>query len=306
MRICEYGCGQEAIYKMTSGKMCCSDFYSKCPSVIEKIKNKNIGRKDSSETRMKKRISRTGKKNKKPVLLKNNKTIVCSYGCNKLAKYYFSISKKYCCEDHISKCPIERQKKSERMKGYKVSKKTKDKISKKIILLNIQNENYRINQSLTRKLTISDYQQRYPFFSKIEELRINPNKPNKKEIQVHCKNHKCLNSKEQNGWFTPTNIQLYERIRQLESKDGQGGCYFYCSQKCKNECPLFNLYSDPFKVNKKIYTQEEYQQFRNFVLERDEYICQFCGDPAEYVHHERPQKLEPVFSLDPDFAWGLL
>ena len=61
---------------------------------------------------------------------------------------------------------------------------------------------------------------------------------------------------------------------------------------------------DPNKNTFKKYTNEEYETFRNFVLERDSYICQFCGDEATDVHHERPQKLEPFFALDPDYAWS--
>jgi very-short-patch-repair endonuclease len=37
MKMCDYGCGKEAKFQMTSGKWCCEDFYSKCPN----IKNKN-------------------------------------------------------------------------------------------------------------------------------------------------------------------------------------------------------------------------------------------------------------------------
>ena len=32
--------------------------------------------------------------------------------------------------------------------------------------------------------------------------------------------------------------------------------------------------------------------------------CLACDEPATDVHHERPQKLEPFFALDPDFAWS--
>jgi 5-methylcytosine-specific restriction endonuclease McrA len=65
------------------------------------------------------------------------------------------------------------------------------------------------------------------------------------------------------------------------------------------------LKSDPFEKSEKLYTQEEYQQFREYVLERDNYKCQYCGQKAEHVHHERPQKLEPFFALDPDLAWSV-
>ena len=135
-------------------------------------------------------------------------------------------------------------------------------------------------------------------------MRYNPDKPGEKEIQVHCKNHNCRNSKEKGGWFTPTGRQIELRIYEVEK--GNGGGYFYCSEKCKQECPLYNYKGgDPFKDNELSYTPGEYQIFRQHVLERDEFKCQYCGEQAEHVHHERPQKIEPFFSLDPDFAWSV-
>jgi len=155
--------------------------------------------------------------------------------------------------------------------------------------------------SKIRKLSIEKINRKYPFFSQIEEMRYNPDKPEEKEIQVHCKNHNCQNSKEQGSWFTPTGSKLIDRIRHLEKDSGNDGCYFYCSSKCKDECPLSNLHSNEKQYSN---TNKEYQTFRKFVLTRDDYICQFCGKKATDVHHERPKKVEPFFSLDPDYAWS--
>ncbi len=194
------------------------------------------------------------------------------------------------------------------MYGKKRSKRTKEKLQKANIG-KTYDEKFGLEKALKiknkKKLTISKIRKRYPFFSQIEEMRYNPDKPEEKEIQVHCKNHSCENSKEKSGWFTPTRIQLSERIRQLENVNGNGGCYFYCSEKCKDECPLFNLQNDPYSISNKPYTQQEYETFKKFVLERDNYKCQYCGKLASEVHHERPQKLEPFFALDPDLAWSV-
>ena len=240
--ICEYGCGKEATHQFKNDKWCCFEDYRKCPSFIEKIRNKNLGKKRSNS--FKKRMSKlmTGKNN-----------------------HMFGTG------------------------GYWKGKKR----SKEVIIKFIN----------SHKQSIDDIKIKYPFFSQIEEMRY---KPGEKEIQIHCKNHNCKNSKEQDGWFTPTYSQLYERIRQIENKNGNGGSYFYCSDECKKECPLYRL--NPNYVlndNRDIpYTESEYQTFRKFVLERDKYICQYCEEKATDVHHERPQKLEPFFSLDPDFAWS--
>jgi len=265
VEICEYGCGEEANYRMTNGKWCCENFYTKCSAIkkrnsetnkLKQLGDKNafFGKTHSEKTKEILRFKKTGKRN------------------------------------HTELWKRELAKKMTGEKNHFFGK-THNKKTKKLI-------------SRSKQLTISKIKNRYPFFSQIEDMRYNPDKPSEKEIQVHCKNHLCENSKEKGGWFTPTKTQFFERKRQLESKDGQGGCYFYCSQKCKNICPLFNLIGDPFKDTSTLYNQQEYQTFRQYVLERDNYTCQFCGEEAIIVHHERPQKLEPFFSLDPDFAWS--
>ena len=153
--------------------------------------------------------------------------------------------------------------------------------------------------SASKKLTIEKIKHKYSLFSKIEEMRYNPDKLiEEKEIQVHCKNHNCLNSKEQGGWFTPSRMQLYERIRHINDN---GGSYFYCSNECKKSCILYNLHSDPFKNILKPYTDEEYNIWRKVVLEQDNYECQICGSKKDlHCHHIIPIKIEPMFALDPD------
>ena len=82
---CEYGCGREATYQMSSGKWCCEDFYTKCPSnrvkygrsgkdnhnfnkrpseeSIQKTRAANLGSHRSEETREKLRLQKLGPKN---------------------------------------------------------------------------------------------------------------------------------------------------------------------------------------------------------------------------------------------------
>jgi len=241
--------------------------------------------------------------------------ILCEYGCGQRAKYQFK-NGKWCCSNHWLRCP--EQKKRYKGKNNPFYHKTHTKEVKKRLRKASSGKNNpwygkkRLEHSKRmkgnipgNKLTINQINNRYPFFSQIEEMRYNPDKPGEKEIQVHCKNHLCPNSKEKGGWFTPTKIQFYERIRQLEKDYGSGGCYFYCSDRCKTQCPLFNLKSDPLKETDKPFTQEEYEIFREFILKRDNYKCQYCEKKATEVHHERPQKLEPFFALDPDLAWSV-
>jgi len=263
--ICEYGCGKEATHQFKNGKWCCSKSHNICPKLREEKRKRNIGIGNP----------RYGKKLSQRTRNQISNTLTGQMVGEK--------------NPFFGKRHSKETKKIQSLKkiGHKLSKETVQKMIK------------------GRKLTISKIKSKYPFFSKIEDMRYNPDKPSEKEIQVHCKNHNCKNSKEQGGWFTPSRNQLTDRRRSLESIDGMGGHYLYCSQKCKDTCPLYNIYSDPFKNTDKSYTLSEYQQFREVVLERDRYICQYCGEPAVDVHHERPQKLEPFFALDPDYAWSV-
>jgi len=219
---------------------------------------------------------------------------ICNYGCGQGAKYQFK-NGKWCCSKNHSSCPEIRKKLSKTHKGQKHhlfgktrSEKTKKKIS--------------ITQKEKQGLTIKKIKERYPFFSHIEEMRYNPDKPGEKEVQVHCKNHNCPNSKEKGGWFIPTRNQLGERIRSIESPKGFGEDNFYCSQECKNQCPLYGLREDPNKDTKTQipYTQEEYNIWRQKVLEQDNYTCQYCRDKATHTHHIKPVKTHPHLALDPD------
>jgi hypothetical protein len=243
----------------------------------------------------------------------------CDYGCGQEAKHQFKNGKWCCSYNHIM-CPILRRKVSDKTKGInnprygiectpeikeKIRQSLKGKMSKELNPFYKKKHTKKSKNLMSKKLkySIEDYKEKYPFFSQIEEMRYNPDKDNEKEIQVHCKNHSCKNSKEKDGWFTPTNIQFYERIRALEKPHGMIENNLYCSEECKTNCIIYRKKTDIIK-QELLYTQEEYETFRQVVLERDDYSCQYCEEKATIVHHERPQKLEPFFTLDPDFAWS--
>jgi hypothetical protein len=261
--------------------------------------------------------------------------MICEYGCGQEAKYQFK-NGKWCCSKSFSSCNGIKKKNRESNKGRSRSEETKRRISKsnkgkfrseetkrnmskakvgkkrapfseehrkKIRESNkgrSRSEETKRNMSKAKKYMLKDYKEKHPFLFVVEKLRETENG----KIQVHCKNHECENSKEKGGWFTPTKGQINDRIHALENPKGFGESNFYCSQYCKDTCPLYNLNGDLLKNNNLPYTPGEYQTFRIFVLNRDNHICQFCGNPATHVHHERPQKLEPFFALDPDFAWS--
>jgi len=246
-------------------------------------------------------------------------THLCDYGCGQKATYQFK-NGKWCCKNNISYCPIIKQKISKTNIGHYVSNDTKNKLRKLNKGKSLSNDTKQkisiantgkvisIETRLKIGLTISKIEKKYPLFSKIEAMRYNPDIPN--EIQTHCKNHNCPNSKEKGGWFTPTKLQLQSRIYSIE-KDNRDVSYIYCSEKCKEDCPLFNkkitqiIKEDQIKagiIKEEYYTTSEYSIWREEVLKRANYKCEYCEEKAVHVHHIKPQKLEPFFSLDPDFG----
>lgn len=56
--ICNYGCGNIAVYQLQNGKFCCSERYNSCPKIKEKIKEKwlihppRLGKKHTSHTKL--------------------------------------------------------------------------------------------------------------------------------------------------------------------------------------------------------------------------------------------------------------
>ena len=292
--ICEYGCGSEAHFQFGNGKWCCESYYGRCSEMRKKNSVAQKGKHFSDETRRKISGSLKGKtlsKETRKKISESKKGKFCGennsfYGKTHSVETRQKISNAQKGKNHpmYGKTHSEeaRQKISESLKGKTHSKETRQKL----------------------RLSIEKIKEKYPFFSKIEELRYNPDKPEENEIQARCKNHVCLNSKERGGWFVLTKQQISHRIHALEN--GNGGYYFYCCQECKDVCPLFNLRSDPYQNTEKPYTDSEYRTWRKEVLRRQfENVgyneCEICGAVKDlHVHHEKPQKTHPHLSLDPD------
>ena len=274
MRICEYGCGQKATHQFKNGKWCCEKITTKCPGLSKnhsnRMKGKNnpmYGKTHSDETKL-------NQSNKMKDHIPWNKGKTDIYSDETKKKMRISAMNRTMSDETKNKISKKLKGNPSNKKGISLSQKTKNKMSK--------------NSTITNKLF--HWTTKFTFFTEIEQLRQNGNK-----IEAKCKN--C------NKWFKPTYTQLYSRATQLESLKGNDGSYLYCSDECKQECPLYHKKGiNPNKENELNYTPAEYQTFRNEVLNREDYKCEYCGEKAIHVHHSRPQKLEPFFSLDPDFG----
>jgi len=184
---------------------------------------------------------------------------ICNYGCGGEAKHQFK-NGKWCCSPHYLQCNISRQKRSGNKNSFFGRKHTSETITKlKKITRNQKDFPGRPS------LTVRELKEKYPFFIKIEKVK---EEFESGRILVRCKNYKCVNSEENNGWFIPTYIQLYERIRNVEKGNGVGN-YLYCSEECKETCPCYKLKTDPLQLNKFHQYHRKVQKFTYMTLKHN-------------------------------------
>jgi len=329
-KLCEYGCGQKATHQFKNGKWCCSKIRQQCPQLRNNHSKKMSGENNpmynkthSPEVKYKLRELKLGNVpwNKDKTGVFSNETLKkmseSSKGkrpewspwnkgktkeSDKLLKKMSESSKGktpwnkgktgiYSTET-LNKISKAMKGKPGYWKGKTHSEETRLKLSK-VNKGRYHSEKTRLKMSINSTYTnkLEHWKTKFPFFCKIEKLKEVNNK-----IQCQCK--LC------NKWFFPTYDQLYSRACHVEREDGNGGSYIYCSVECKNECPLFHKrgINPSSKTEYTHYTTGEYNTFREEVLKREEYKCEYCGEEANIVHHSRPQKLEPFFSLDPDYG----
>ena len=105
-------------------------------------------------------------------------------------------------------------------------------------------------------------------------------------------------------WYTPTNNNISHRLSAING-NGSGECRLYCSNNCKNECPIFGQEKWP-KGFKKATSREVQPELRQMVLKRDNYTCQKCEkhqDELEiglHCHHYEGIRWNPIESADID------
>ena len=103
-------------------------------------------------------------------------------------------------------------------------------------------------------------------------------------------------------YFIPNNSTVIHRIQALKGQLG-GDLFLYCSNKCKQACPIYGKvkYPELFKID----TSREVQaELRQMVFELDGWECQRCGATTQEVelhcHHLTGVELNPIESADVD------
>jgi 5-methylcytosine-specific restriction endonuclease McrA len=119
---------------------------------------------------------------------------------------------------------------------------------------------------------------------------------------------KCTNC---GKWYVPNLNKLKNRIEVLKGVKGyKGEQRLYCSNKCKQSCPLYHkkpetlMKEDAVRAGRLQWLElgrEVQSELRQMVLERDEYTCQKCGSTENlHCHHILPVAIEPLLSADVD------
>lgn len=98
-------------------------------------------------------------------------------------------------------------------------------------------------------------------------------------------------------YFNPTKIQVYCRIQALNSFSGEAN--LYCSEDCKDKCPLYRSHGT---INTNLKRDQNYiSQANRLALERAGYKCEICEAQENLeVHHIVPFKVSPIEAYDLD------
>jgi 5-methylcytosine-specific restriction endonuclease McrA len=274
--ICDYGCGKEAKYQFKNGKWCCGSHWLKCPNKKKNISGENnpfFNKKHSQKSKDKISNGNRGKSH-----IPWNKGMVGCFSGETIKK--MSSSK-------IGRIPWNKGKEMSRDFRKKRSEYMSEPINNPAWKGGYSKKNIPLYDTYANKLTIEEKAKRY--------------KHDREILTVVCANSEC------NKRFVPKLNSVIERVRCLNGTQ-RGEMRLYCSDNCKHSCSIYwknpSTFINVINKNEIYYTNSEYEIFKKIVLERDNYICQYCGKLAEHVHHERPKKLEPFFSLDPDLAWS--
>ena len=115
-------------------------------------------------------------------------------------------------------------------------------------------------------------------------------------------------------YFIPSYRDATSRACALDGRM-PGENYLYCSEECKQACPVYRRVKYP-KDFKRVIENSGHEGnviWRQEVIKRNieehgQLQCEICGNTNEdelSVHHEKPQKTHPEMALDPDNGWVL-
>ncbi len=230
---------------------------------------------------------------------------LCDYGCGQEAKYQFN-NGRWCCSKIVNKCPSWSKRMGNTKRGTTLSefhkKKIKEgmkckKIREKIRLANIgsKNPNWKGGYDKNNIPRYNCYAKKISYAEKVRR-----NKDDKHILEVKCAY--C------GEWYIPKSDFVHYRITCLNNLH-RGEGRFYCSDKCKSECPIYNKTEWPEgfnQVNNYQSSREVQPELRQMRFEIDNYTCQKCNKHQSelqvglHCHHLEGIRWEPLESADVD------
>lgn len=101
-------------------------------------------------------------------------------------------------------------------------------------------------------------------------------------------------------WYIPSYNAVTNRVGCIEGRYSAGEARFYCSNECKQECPIYRKIRH-YKGTKISTSREVQPQLRQLVFKRDKYKCIKCENTKPlHCHHIEGIRWEPLESADID------
>jgi hypothetical protein len=201
---------------------------------------------------------------------------------------------------------------SEQTKEYnkEYEEENKEILKEKRKTYNLQNKEKRKTYNLKNKEKIKEYMKEYNLKNKEtkkEYMKAHQNSPTNEELVQKLKLYEEVKGNQIKcrycgDWYTPTVQEVENRLKGISKSDIM---YIYCSEECKEACPVYRkvLYPKGFK---KASSREVNPVLRQLVFERDQYTCQKCLlhknelDCSLHCHHINPYVDSPIEGNDPE------
>ena len=238
---------------------------------------------------------------KKGTFRKGRSSYVYKESCCKCGKSFLTLKcrqSNFCCTGCAlkgKKLSLEhKQNISKKTIGRKLTENAKLELSKRMKgennhMFGIRSPNYKGDVTRLNLALYNTYANQLSF---VHQVRRDPK--NKTLLQVRCVYCGC--------WTSPTRNAVRSRVKAI-NKGGSTECLFYCSDNCKNACPIYKRIKYP-KGFRPGTSREVQSELRKLVLERDKYECQICGKGVDEVelhcHHITGIKYDPIESADID------
>ena len=178
----------------------------------------------------------------------------CDYCGDRIAKYYFPRVKKWCCGDHVMRCPVFAKQHSVAMKGKKFTEEHKQKLSKVHKGKTFSKEaRKKMSKAAKKRCSTEEYKKNF----------INPmERPGAKEK---------FKESMQEHWESRRGVKRPEHSLQMSGSghfNWQGG---------KSIEPYCDAWAD--------------KEFKEDIKKRDNYTCQLCSSKEDLcIHHINYEK----------------